>query len=980
MTTTGSTHRSVQQNLKLAFARYLSSFVFLIFFAIWTPSVFATTTCEIQAGTPSSANVAPNGTTNFTVNVVNTGACGPTVNLSWTISGDTTGSASTSVAAAVNQPIAPFNFTATAGGAPNGTATITVTCTAGCVNGPTTAIFTINTNNNYVFNATSPTTVTTNQATPFTLSTNLLVNGTGSGATYSTNFLTLPSGPSLGTVVNSVAGNASITSQVFTAGTQNIQAQVVCPPTALGCPPAPVPFTVIVEPVAMTNSSPTAVTIPAGGSTTLIARYGSANSTANAGYSGVLTWAINSGNPPGNGALSGGTGINAIGLTQINFTATVPGIYTVRASTNDTFSSDPSEIFTITVTAAVTRTLSVSSGNAQTAATNTTLPLPLVALAQDNGVNAAGIIINWSTTGGTLSSATSTTNLAGLANVSLTLPATAGAVTVTARRADDLSIFTTFTATSSLTRTLTIASGNNQNGNPGSALAAPLIVLAQDNGVAVTGIPINWTISAGSTLGAAVTNTTASGQATNTVTLGATPGVVTITAARQDNPTQLISFTVNTVSLASLPNLSAQQLAMATALDGICTRLGALPPLTTAQVDFLARCNELNNNIANNPTAVVAALQALLPDTQAAQARASLLTASHQFEAINNRIAALRSGTHGGSFDGLALNGPQGGSISLGGLINGLMENTATNTEVGNDFQRWGFFISGSIGGGDAKAVGITPSYDFDVKALTLGLDYRYSDTFIFGAALGYNQQDTKLAPGQGGVDATSYTLTAYSTYFKNDSWYTDAALTFGKNNYDLVRQINYTIPDGSGGFTNVNQTARSDSGGDLLSFGLTFGRDFQKGGWSIGPYGRILYTKLDFDRIQEVLVSTGPGAGLALIVEERSIDSLASILGAKFTKPISMNWGVLTPHFQVEWEHEFNSDPGSVTARFVNDPSGTTIVLSDSAYDDSYFRIGLGLSAIMSKGRSAYMYYDRAVARDGIRQDNLALGIRLEF
>jgi len=177
-----------------------------------------------------------------------------------------------------------------------------------------------------------------------------------------------------------------------------------------------------------------------------------------------------------------------------------------------------------------------------------------------------------------------------------------------------------------------------------------------------------------------------------------------------------------------------------------------------------------------------------------------------------------------------------------------------------------------------------------------------------------------------------------------------------------------------------VNQTARSDSGGDMLSIGATFGRDFQKGGWSIGPYGRVLYTKLNFDRIQETLVSSGPGAGLALIVDERSLDSLASVLGAKFTRAISTNWGVLTPHFQIEWEHEFNSDPGAATARFVNDPTGTEIVLSDAPYDADYFRIGLGLSAIMSKGRSAFMYYDKSIGRDGITQDNLALGLRLEF
>ena len=87
-----------------------------------------------------------------------------------------------------------------------------------------------------------------------------------------------------------------------------------------------------------------------------------------------------------------------------------------------------------------------------------------------------------------------------------------------------------------------------------------------------------------------------------------------------------------------------------------------------------------------------------------------------------------------------------------------------------------------------------------------------------------------------------------------------------------------------------------------------------------------------------------------------------------------------MTPHFQVEWEHEFYTDPGAATARFVNDPTGTAIKLSDAPFDADYFRIGLGLSAIMTKGRSAFMYYDKSIGRDGITQDNLALGLRLEF
>lgn len=949
---------------------------------VWAPQAMATVGCEIQAGAPASVAVNAGGNATFTANFVDiTGGCGALANLNFSVLSDTTGGVTLPANQTGLATPGSTTLSVTAGTIPGGTAVIRATCVGGaCFNGAIFADFTINTNNAYAFTATSPTAITTNQLVPITLSTNLLVNGTGPGVGYATRF----ADPTpFATVLNDAAGNASVTTPFILAGVVNVTASVICPPpTPLGCPPATIPFTVTVEAVTLTAVTPAsgAVGISAGGSTTLVTRYGGPTVPTLPGD--VISWAVTASPAGGNGVISGVTTTNGVGNSQAAFTATVPGVYTVTASSGDTFSPDSTEDFTITVTA-ITRTLAVSSGNGQTAPTNTALPLPLVALAQDNGVFAPGITINWAVVSGsaTLSAATSVTNAAaGLASINVTLGPTPGPIVITGTRADDTTAVATFNINSTLVRTLTITSGNGQSVSPGSPLPLPLVVNAQNNGVAAAGVAINWTITAGSTVGAAVTATSGTGVATNSATLGAAvTGAVTVTATRQDDATATVSFTINGVKLSNIAGLSSHQLSLANALDTICSRLNAIASPTAQQTDFIARCNELVSNATANPADVIRALDELLPNTQAAQARSSLLTASRQFETLNARIAALRSGTQGGSFDGLALNGPNG-SVSMGALMSAFTGDNANNSEVGADFQRWGFFASGSIGSGDADAAGLTPSYDFDINGLTVGVDYRQSDKFIFGAAIGYNNQDTKLAPGQGGVDASGYTLSAYGTYFKSSSWYTDTVLTFGKNNYDLVRQINYTVPDGLGGFTTVNQTARSDSGGDLLSFGATLGRDFQKGGWSIGPYGRVLYTRLNFDRIQETLVSSGPGAGLALIVEERSLDSLASVIGSKFTKAISTSWGVLTPHFQIEWEHEFNSDPGAAVARFVNDPSGTAIVLSDSPYDSNFFRIGLGLSAIMSKGRSAFFYYDKAIGRDGISQDNLALGLRMEF
>jgi outer membrane autotransporter protein len=85
-------------------------------------------------------------------------------------------------------------------------------------------------------------------------------------------------------------------------------------------------------------------------------------------------------------------------------------------------------------------------------------------------------------------------------------------------------------------------------------------------------------------------------------------------------------------------------------------------------------------------------------------------------------------------------------------------------------------------------------------------------------------------------------------------------------------------------------------------------------------------------------------------------------------------------PHLQLEWEHEFKDDPQSLEARFINDPTGTAMVVSGDPLDTDYFRLGLGLSMVLTRGRSGFLYYEQLVGRSGMSQYNLALGFRMEF
>ena len=695
----------------------------------------------------------------------------------------------------------------------------------------------------------------------------------------------------------------------------------------------------------------------------------------------TINWAIS-----GAGTLStASTATNGAGQTQVTLSfAASAGPIKVIASTGG-------GVAPVTFSAtAVSGSIGIASGDGQIGPINTTLPLPLKVKVNLPSVSPAaagrvriqasnGVPVTYTVTsgGGSVSTTTVLTDSNGEAATLFTLGPVPGTQTVRASIPGGSNI--TFTATATLDRSLILVAGSGQTAAPGNTLPLPLVVRAQNNGSNAPGVIISWTIVSGSaTVSPSASTTNSVGQASSTVTLGAVPGAVTIRAERADNPATSVLFTANTGKLQIMPGLDPAKLKLAIVLDELCSSLAAKSALTPKQADLYARCSELINASLLDPDATVNALDQLLPGLAAATAESAFNAAQAQFQNLKARIAALRSGTQGNGFNGLALTGP-GGTISLGALAQSLAGDEPSKPEVGADFQRWGFFASGTIGRGEADQGRSRPAYDYDINGITLGADYRQSDKFIFGGALGYTRQGTDLVGSPGKMDMRGWSLSTYATYYRDNSWYSDAVLTWGRSKFDLLRTITYTLPTPGGGTSRIAQTARSTTDGDMLEGAFTFGRDFQVGGWSMGGYGRMLYTKLNFDRISEDL-GTGPGTGLGLAIDARSLTSLASELGAKFTYAHSTTWGVVTPHMQVEWEHEFKNDPKALTARFLADPNGAPFTLNGEAIDTDYFRMSVGLSIIMARGRSGFFLYERTLGRSGFTQDNLGFGIRIEF
>jgi uncharacterized protein (TIGR03437 family) len=193
--------------------------------------------------------------------------------------------------------------------------------------------------------------------------------------------------------------------------------------------------------------------------------------------------------------------------------------------------------FYATATPITPGSLTLVSGNSQTAQAGSAVANPLVVTVADTNGNALpGVTVTWSVSpanAATLTPATSTSGSNGQAQTTVTLASSAnGTVTVTAS-VSGLTTTVPFTITAmqplpTITG-LSIVSGNNQSAQTGAAFAAPLVVQVAPVTANVT---IQFSISGGSgVLSASSAVTQSNGQASIGVTAGSTAGPLTVVAS-----------------------------------------------------------------------------------------------------------------------------------------------------------------------------------------------------------------------------------------------------------------------------------------------------------------------------------------------------------------------------------------------------------------------------------------------------------------
>jgi len=406
------------------------------------------------------------------------------------------------------------------------------------------------------------------------------------------------------------------------------------------------------------------------------------------------------------------------------------------------------------------------------------------------------------------------------------------------------------------------------------------------------------------------------------------------------------------------PNLTKEQQQVFNAVTSLCEELIRKESSTT--------CDVIDE----------AAIVALAADQVTAQRASTITIAKNQSSNINARLSQLKGQTQGLSIKGLSLNTESGAvkgnwlhaiyqSMSEPNQTEQMMTGGSAGEELNAPiYSPFGAFINGSITVGEKDANSNERGYDLDSDNITFGMDYRYSDQLVFGAAYGLSNSDIEFNKTGDDLENNTNTLFAYGSWFK-DNFYLSSTLGYSFGDLETARRVK---------FGSVDTLTKGETDTSQFLFQLNTSYDMTYDAWSYGPYLKLDVIDGEIDSYTEK-----NGGGFEVAFDDQDISSQLVTLGAQAQYAISYSWGVLLPSTRFEIRNELDDSADAIKARFALDPSDTTFSITADDIDSLWFQAGAGLSAVFQYGLSAYCDVEMTSGLDDLSIYTYSLGGRWE-
>ncbi len=286
-----------------------------------------------------------------------------------------------------------------------------------------------------------------------------------------------------------------------------------------------------------------------------------------------------------------------------------------------------------------------------------------------------------------------------------------------------------------------------------------------------------------------------------------------------------------------------------------------------------------------------------------------------------------------------------------------------------------GLFINGSLGNGDKDETAFEAAYDFEGTGVTVGADYRFTDSIVGGVALGYGKSDTDFSTG-GSLDVDGVTGSVFGSWY-GERAHVDLIAGYGSQSLDSVRRVTYTLGEEP---TPIDHTATGDTDSDITSAGLSAGYEFGQGGWRIASTAAVSYLEASIDGFSE---QGGSNPELNLEFGEQDAKSLQLQFAFDLGYTASTSRGVVRPYARATQVWEQENDQQSFFIRYVADPfktPETTAAVTSDDPDNSFVLWAVGISAAFANGFGAFLDYESVASLDTVSYAEFTLGLRYEF
>ncbi|MBL0164086.1 MAG: autotransporter outer membrane beta-barrel domain-containing protein [Xanthomonadales bacterium] len=342
-------------------------------------------------------------------------------------------------------------------------------------------------------------------------------------------------------------------------------------------------------------------------------------------------------------------------------------------------------------------------------------------------------------------------------------------------------------------------------------------------------------------------------------------------------------------------------------------------------------------------------LLAISPDETTALAFVAPILATGQFDNLAGRLAELRTGDLGGTISAGGLtfvhNGLPFSLASLGSSLAVDDDQSARNEEkrtlLGGT--RLGLWVSGTIGGGETDRRNGNAGFKSDNWNLTSGLDYRFSDRFFAGAALGYTRLSADYAFDQGSLDASSKSLHVYSGYALTNGFSLDGSVSYMRSDYTQKRVIElYALNPGGNGFASLGRDIAVGKPGVVqtaANVGLTY--TIMRGTWTFAPQAQLSVMHTSYDAFRE----RGPSE-FNLSYAERKANGTSLSVGSYVDRTFATSVGTFRPYGRAYFFADSGSSNDLISRFVLNDADGdqTPLTLPMQEPDRRYGTAELGL------------------------------------